>query len=82
MPPTALLSMTAYTRSAGRKHIPSGATATQTPCAWRSGTRRILRILAVLVGSLVLIGSLVDPLRGSDQFDEHKATHDQGVRHE
>ena len=82
MPPTALLSMTAHARSAGRKHTPSGATETRTPRAWRSSTRRILRTIAVLAGSLVLIGSLVDPLRGSDQFDAHKATHDQGVRHE
>jgi hypothetical protein len=39
-------------------------------------------LAVVLVGSFILVVSLVDPLRGSDRFDVHPATQDNGVRHE
>jgi hypothetical protein len=42
----------------------------------------MLRIAAVMAGSLILVVSLVDPLRGSEQFGARAAAHEQGVRHE
>lgn len=83
MTPTALLALTAHARSAStRKHTASAAPATQAPRDKQSCVPRMLRIIAALAATLVLIVSLVDPLRGSDRLDATDATYDQGVRHE
>lgn len=47
-----------------------------------SGGRRALRVAAALVGSLVLIVSLVDPRHGSGLHYVHSETLEAGARHE
>jgi hypothetical protein len=74
MQPIALLAPAL--RRPPRPSRPSAARAEPSAC------RRVLRLAVVLVGSFILVVSLVDPLRGSDRFDVHPATQDNGVRHE
>jgi hypothetical protein len=58
------------------------APAGQNPAARTSGGRRVLHIAAALAGSLILVVSLVDPRRGSDQHHAQSETREAGARHE
>jgi hypothetical protein len=46
-----------------------------------SVARKALRVLAVVVGGLVLVLSLVDPLHGNDGFEAPTASVKQEARH-
>jgi hypothetical protein len=81
MHPAALVALAASSRSAARRQrTPS----TERPATLHksSGARRALRIAAALAGSFMLVVSLVDPLRGSDQLAAYDATQGQGAGHE
>jgi hypothetical protein len=74
MHPTALFVLAAPSRSAAARKQRSPSTESHATLHKPSGARRALRIAAVLAGSFVLVVSLVDPLRGSDQSGAYNAT--------
>jgi hypothetical protein len=82
MHPTALVALAAPSRSAAARMQRSPSTESHATVNKPSGARRALRMAAVLAGSFVLVISLVDPLRGSDQSGAYDATQEQGARNE
>jgi len=80
MQPTVILTLAAHgvAKSARKPASPPPPRAVRRKL---TGPRTALRVLAALAGSLVLVLSLVDPLRGSERFEAPAASFEQGVRH-
>ena len=82
MQPTVILTLAAHSVAKGPRRPAGPAAAVPRPVRGKpSRARTILQVVAALAGSLVLVLSLVDPLRGSEPFEAHAAAFEQGVRH-
>lgn len=82
MQPTVILTLAAHSVAKGpRRPAGPAAAGPRTIRGKSSRARSVLRVVAALAGSLLLVLSLVDPLRGSEPVESHAAAVEQGARH-